>query len=78
MLYSLLYEQLHPLIGPFRVFQYITVRTALASLTALVIGLALGPWFIRMLREFQIGQHIREDGRNPIRSRPVRRLWAGC
>src|SRR5690606_32268696 len=45
-----------------RVFQYITVRTALASLTALLIGLVLGPWFIRKLREFQIGQHIRDDG----------------
>jgi phospho-N-acetylmuramoyl-pentapeptide-transferase len=62
MLYHLLYEQLHALLGPLRIFQYITVRTALASLTALLIGLALGPWFIRKLREFEIGQHIREDG----------------
>ena len=62
MLYHLLYEQLHQLLGPLRVFQYITVRTALASLTALVIGLTLGPWFIRQLRALQIGQHIREDG----------------
>ena len=62
MLYHLLYQQLHELFGPLRVFQYITVRTALASLTALFLGLVLGPWFIRKLREFQIGQHIREDG----------------
>jgi phospho-N-acetylmuramoyl-pentapeptide-transferase len=62
MLYHLLYQQLHELFGPLRVFQYITVRTALASLTALLLGLVLGPWFIRKLREFQIGQHIREDG----------------
>ena len=69
MLYYLLYEQLHEYFGPLRVFQYITVRTALASLTALVIGLALGPWFIQKLREFQIGQHIREDGPKSHRSK---------
>lgn len=62
MLYYLLTEQLFPLFSPFRVFSYITVRTALASLTALMIGLALGPWFIAKLQRFQIGQHIREDG----------------
>ncbi len=62
MLYHLLYEQLFPLFSPFRVFSYITVRTAMASMTALALGLILGPWLIRKLREFQIGQHIREDG----------------
>ena len=62
MLYHLLYEQLFELFSPFRVFSYITVRTALASMTALLLGLILGPWLIRKLREFQIGQHIREDG----------------
>jgi phospho-N-acetylmuramoyl-pentapeptide-transferase len=44
------------------VFQYITFRTAYATLTALVISLLVGPWLIRRLREFQIGQHIREEG----------------
>ena len=34
----------------------------MASLTALLLSLALGPWLIARLREFQIGQHIREDG----------------
>ena len=62
MLYHLFYEQLFPLFSPFRVFSYITVRTAFASLTALALGLALGPWLIAKLRESQIGQHIREDG----------------
>lgn len=62
MLYHLLYEQLFELFSPFRVFSYITVRTAMASMTALLLGLLLGPWLIRKLREFQIGQHIREDG----------------
>jgi len=62
MLYYLLYEQLFPLFTPFRVFSYITVRTALASFTALALGIFLGPWLIRKLREFQIRQHIRSDG----------------
>ena len=44
------------------VFRYITVRTALASLSALFLGLVLGPWMIRRLREMQIGQFIREEG----------------
>ncbi len=44
------------------VTRYITFRTAAASLTALAIGLFLGPWLIRKLREFQIGQVIRQEG----------------
>ena len=44
------------------VFRYSTFRTAGASITALAIGLFLGPWMIRKLREFQIGQVIRQEG----------------
>jgi phospho-N-acetylmuramoyl-pentapeptide-transferase len=62
MLYWLLYERLLPEPGVFRLFSYVTFRTALASLTALVLGIVFGPWLIRKLKEFQIGQHIREDG----------------
>jgi phospho-N-acetylmuramoyl-pentapeptide-transferase len=68
MLYHILYEFLYPLYrywSPLRVlnvFQYITFRTAYASITALLISLLLGPWLIARLREFQIGQHIREEG----------------
>ena len=62
MLYHLLFEQLYPLISPLRVFSYVTVRTALASMTALALGLLLGPWLIRRLQAAQIGQYIREDG----------------
>ena len=62
MLYFLLYEQLQRYISPFRVFRYTTFRTAFASLTALFLCVALGPWLIRRLREFQIGQYIREEG----------------
>jgi phospho-N-acetylmuramoyl-pentapeptide-transferase len=44
------------------VVQYVTFRTAAATLTALLISLLFGPWLIRRLQEFQIGQHIREEG----------------
>jgi phospho-N-acetylmuramoyl-pentapeptide-transferase len=62
LLYYLLYVKLFHKFSPFRVFGYITFRTAYASLTALVICLVLGPWLIGKLREFQIGQIVREDG----------------
>jgi len=64
LLYWLLYQQgfLHFHIGPFRIFRYLTFRTAFASLTALFMGLIVGPAVVRRLREFQIGQYIREEG----------------
>src|SRR5262245_37498240 len=62
MLYYLLYQQLFPAVRPFRVFGFVTFRTAFASLTALFLCIILGPWLIARLREFQIGQHIREEG----------------
>jgi phospho-N-acetylmuramoyl-pentapeptide-transferase len=62
MLYYLLYEQLLRHVRTFNVFRYVTVRTALASLTALFLCVALGPWLIHRLRQFQIGQYIREEG----------------
>ena len=46
----------------FRVFGYITVRAALAGMTALVLSWMLGPWLIRLLKKHQIGQEIRSDG----------------
>lgn len=62
MLYFLLYDQLYRYVSPFRVFRYTTFRTAFASLTALFLCVALGPWLINRLRQFQIGQYIREEG----------------
>jgi phospho-N-acetylmuramoyl-pentapeptide-transferase len=62
MFFWLFYEKLFHLYSPFREFQYTTFRTAMASLTAFVLSIALGPWLIARLRGFQIGQHIREDG----------------
>lgn len=46
----------------FNVFRYITVRTALAGITALLISFIAGPWLIKTLKKYQIGQEIREDG----------------
>ena len=62
MLYWLLYQKLFPYFRPFRIFRYLTFRTAFATLTALLIALFIGPYVIERLREFQIGQYIREDG----------------
>ena len=48
--------------GVFNVFRYITFRTAMATLTALLVSLLLGPGLIRRLRQFQIAQEIRPEG----------------
>ncbi|GAA3761236.1 phospho-N-acetylmuramoyl-pentapeptide-transferase [Terriglobus aquaticus] len=62
MLYWLLYEKLYPIFRVFRIFRYLTFRCVFASLTALLIGMLIGPFVIRRLREFQIGQYIRDEG----------------
>jgi phospho-N-acetylmuramoyl-pentapeptide-transferase len=62
LLYWLLYQKLFPYFRPFRIFRYLTFRTAFATLTALLIALFVGPYVIQKLREFQIGQYIREEG----------------
>ncbi|MFK7966645.1 MAG: phospho-N-acetylmuramoyl-pentapeptide-transferase [Burkholderiaceae bacterium] len=49
-------------IRAFSVFNYITLRAVLAALTALLLGLLLGPRVIRKLAEMKIGQAIRTDG----------------
>jgi phospho-N-acetylmuramoyl-pentapeptide-transferase len=67
MLYHLLYP-FHTQLSVLNVTRYITFRTAAASLTALALCLLLGPWMIRRLREFQVGQIIRHDG--PASHRP--------
>ncbi|HEX6200046.1 MAG TPA: phospho-N-acetylmuramoyl-pentapeptide-transferase, partial [Thermoanaerobaculia bacterium] len=61
MLYHLLFP-LSDAFAPFNVFRYITFRAAGAAVTALLLSLLLGPWFIRSLRQYQLGQVIREEG----------------
>jgi phospho-N-acetylmuramoyl-pentapeptide-transferase len=46
----------------FNVFNYITLRAVLACLTALAISLILGPYVIRKLTAYKIGQAVRDDG----------------
>jgi phospho-N-acetylmuramoyl-pentapeptide-transferase len=64
MLYHLLppLSEMVSFLGVLNVARYITFRTAAASLTALLLSLVLGPWMIRKLRDFQIGQIIRQEG----------------
>jgi len=62
LLYWLLYEKLYPIFRVFRIFRYLTFRCVFASLTALLIAMLIGPFVIRRLREFQIGQYIRDEG----------------
>jgi phospho-N-acetylmuramoyl-pentapeptide-transferase len=61
----MLYELLVPLAKyhtAFNVFRYITFRTAMATVTALVISFIMGPWLINRLREMQHGgTSVRED-----------------
>jgi phospho-N-acetylmuramoyl-pentapeptide-transferase len=52
-------QGLSPDLGFLRVFQYLTFRAVMAALTALVLGLVAGPWFIRRLAALKIGQPIR-------------------
>lgn len=62
MLYYLFFFALRRHFSPLNVFRYITVRTAVASLTALALSLLLGPWMIERLRAMQVKQYIREEG----------------
>jgi len=55
-------QTLSPEFGVLRVFQYLTFRAVMAALTALLMGLAAGPFVIRRLSELKIGQPIRGYG----------------
>ena len=61
MLYLLLFP-LHSTFPVFNVFRYITFRAALAALVTLLLSFVIGPYLIRSLKQWQIGQPIRDDG----------------
>jgi phospho-N-acetylmuramoyl-pentapeptide-transferase len=61
MLYKFLYS-LHTIYFPFNVFRYITFRSALAVLTAMLITFVFAPMIIRMLKKMSLTQQIRDDG----------------
>ncbi|AGY92490.1 phospho-N-acetylmuramoyl-pentapeptide-transferase [Spiribacter curvatus] len=58
----MLAEQLQGFYSAFNVFQYLTLRAILGALTALGIGLLVGPWLIRRLERHQVGQNVRSEG----------------
>ncbi len=60
MLYNLLYP-LSSEISILNVFRYITFRSVWALLTALIISILVGPYFIRALKRLKFGQYIQED-----------------
>ena len=70
MIYYFLYELLFNhfkekdwfLIKALNVFQYVTFRTAYATITALLLSLLFGGKFIEALRRWNVGQQIREEG----------------
>ncbi len=61
MFYKIFYG-LHGLLSPLNVFRYITFRTALAVITAMVLSLIIGPGLIQWLKKISITQQIRDDG----------------
>ena len=77
MLYKLIYF-FHTEISSLNVFRYITFRTILATLFALVILFAAGDWVIRKLRDMQVGQHIREDGPANHKGKAGTPTMGGC
>jgi phospho-N-acetylmuramoyl-pentapeptide-transferase len=70
MIYYFLYELLYfhfkdkdwYLVKALNVFQYVTFRTAYATITALLISLFFGGKLIDALRQWNVGQQIREEG----------------
>src|SRR6266404_4294960 len=69
MIYYIFYELIFNhsnqdwwLVKALNVFQYVTFRTAYASVTALLISLLFGNRVINALRRWNIGQQIREEG----------------
>ena len=70
MIYYFLYELLYfhfkdkdwYLVKGLNVFQYVTFRTAYATITALLISLFFGGKLIEALKQWNVGQQIREEG----------------
>ncbi|MBP1739685.1 MAG: Phospho-N-acetylmuramoyl-pentapeptide-transferase [Deltaproteobacteria bacterium] len=77
MLYKLIYF-FHTEVSWLNVFRYITFRTILATLFALIILFACGDWVIRKLREMQVGQYIREDGPANHKGKAGTPTMGGC
>jgi phospho-N-acetylmuramoyl-pentapeptide-transferase len=55
-------QSIYPDLKFLRVVDYLTFRAVMAAMTALVLGLAIGPWVIRMLTALKVGQPVRSYG----------------
>jgi phospho-N-acetylmuramoyl-pentapeptide-transferase len=77
MLYNLIYL-FHADISWLNVFRYITFRTILSTLSALMIVFFFGEWVIHRLRAMQVGQHIREDGPPNHKGKAGTPTMGGC
>ena len=55
-------QSMHPDLKFLRVVDYLTFRAVMAAMTALVLGLAIGPWVIARLTSLKIGQPVRAYG----------------
>jgi len=60
--YLRLFQKVHDSLSFLRLFEQVTFRTAWAAITALAISLIFGGKMIALLKQFQIGQQIREEG----------------
>ena len=77
MLYKLIYL-FHTDLSWLNVFRYITFRTILSALTALLICLFFGGWAIKRLRTMQVGQYIRDDGPPNHKAKQGTPTMGGC
>jgi len=77
MFYKLIYL-LHTDLSWVNVFRYITFRTILSALTALIISFIFGGWSIKKLRALQVGQYIRDDGPPEHKSKEGTPTMGGC
>ncbi|MEJ2588998.1 MAG: phospho-N-acetylmuramoyl-pentapeptide-transferase [Deltaproteobacteria bacterium] len=77
MLFRLIYL-FHTDFSWLNVFRYITFRTILSSLTALMICLICGGWVIRKLKTMQVGQQIRTDGPSEHMTKAGTPTMGGC
>ena len=77
MLYRLIYL-FHTDLSWLNVFRYITFRTILASLTALLVCFIFGGWAIKKLGAMQVGEQIRDDGPPPHKLKAGTPTMGGC
>ena len=74
----MLYHIFYPLSSDYsflNVFRYITFRSAYSGITALIFSMIMGGVMIRMLRVFQVGEKIRDDGPESHAAKSGTPLW---